>query len=278
MSYILEALKKAEKECKRGMVPDLLTVQDAMVQKPKKRLHWPYLIFVALLLNASVLMWWLSPWQSKKPNVAAQSTAVHQSESRTFKSDREISDGRLSVAALSSMPEKVIRQGAGADKENFSPKSKAAAANPENPVNVVYQNKPLQAKAYIEYIERKAPSKPITTDDIRGLHEISPSIPKQTPLTASFSDKPQSSINTGIAPEQKVFNLKDLPLSIQQSLPAFTISVSVYSNDPDSRMIKINGQTLQEGQYLTAGLKLEEITRDGAIFSYQNYRFRVGIR
>jgi general secretion pathway protein B len=275
MSYILDALKKAEKERKRGMVPDLLTVQDAMVQKPKNRLHWPYLIFVALLLNTSVLMWWLGPWQSKKPSVVAQSTAVHQRESKLFKSDRKISDARLSVAALSPMPEKVIRQGAIADKENFSPKSKAAVANPENPVNVVYQNKPLQAKAYIE---RKAPSKPITTDDIRGLHEISLSIPKQSPLTARFSDKPRASINTGTAPEQKVFNLKDLPLSIQQSLPAFTISVSVYSNDPDSRMIKINGQRLQEGQYLTAGLKLEEITRDGAIFSYQNYRFRVGIR
>lgn len=260
MSYILDALKKSEKERKRGMVPDLLTVQDAMVQKPKKRLQWPYLIFVALLLNASVLMWWLSPWQSKKPNVVAQSTAVQQRESKVFKSDREISDARLSVAV---------------DEENFSPKSEATVANPENPVNVVYQNKPLQVKAYIE---RKAPSKPITTANIRGSHKISPSIPKQTPAATNFSNKPQSSINTGIAPEQKVFNLKDLPLSIQQSLPAFSISVSVYSDDPDSRMIKINGQRLQEGQYLTAGLKLEEITRDGAIFSYQKYRFRVGIR
>jgi general secretion pathway protein B len=275
MSYILDALKKAEKERKRGMVPDLLTVQDAMVQKPKKRLHWSYLIFVALLLNASVLMWWLSPWQSKKPNVVAQSTAVHQRESKLFKSDREISDARLSVAAPSSIPEKVIRQGARADEKKFSPKSEATVANPENPVNVVYQNKPLQVKAYIE---RKAPSKPITTANIRGSHKISPSIPKQTPAATNFSNKPQSSINTGIVPEQKVFNLKDLPLSIQQSLPAFSISVSVYSDDPDSRMIKINGQRLQEGQYLTAGLKLEEITRDGAIFSYQKYRFRVGIR
>jgi len=277
MSYILDALKKAEKERKRGMVPDLLTVQDAMVQKPKKRLHWPYLIFAALLLNASVLMWWLSPWQSKKPNVVAQSTAVHQRESKLFKSDREISDGRLSVAALSSMPEKVIRQRAIADKKNFSPKSKAAVANPENPVNVAHQNKPLQAKAYIER-EKNALSKPISTADIRGSREISPAIPQQTPAATNFSDKPRSSINTGIASEQKVFNLKDLPLSIQQSLPTFTISVSVYSDDPDSRMIKINGQRLQEGQYLTAGLKLDEITRDGAIFIYQNYRFRVGIR
>jgi general secretion pathway protein B len=274
MSYILDALKKSEKERKRGMVPDLLTVQDAMVQKPKKRLQWPYLIFVALLLNASVLMWWLSPWQSKKPNVVAQSTAVQQRESKVFESEYESSNTRVPVVVPSSVPEKAI-QGVRAGEENLSPKSEATVANPENPVNVVYQNKPLQAKAYIE---RKAPSKPITTANIRGSHKISPSIPKQTPAATNFSNKPQSSINTGIAPEQKVFNLKDLPLSIQQSLPAFSISVSVYSDDPDSRMIKINGQRLQEGQYLTAGLKLEEITRDGAIFSYQKYRFRVGIR
>jgi general secretion pathway protein B len=254
MSYILDALKKSEKERKRGMVPDILTTQDAMVQEPKKRLLWPHLLVVALLLNAGVLVWWLSPWQSKKTNAVAQSTAVQQRESKSFKSDREISDARLSVAV---------------DEENFSPEPEATVANPENPVNVVYQNKPLQAKAYTE---RKAQSKPITT------HKISPSIPKQPPLTARFSDKPQSSINTGTAPEQKVFNLKDLPLSIQQSLPSFNISVSVYSDESDSRMIKINGQRLQEGQYLSAGLKLEEITRDGAIFSYQNYRFRVGLR
>lgn len=218
-------------------------------------------------------MWWLSPWQSKKPNVVAQSTAVQQRESKVFESEYESSNTRVPVVVPSSVPEKAI-QGVRAGEENLSPKSEATVANPENPVNVVYQKKPLQVKAYIE---RKAPSKPIT-DDIRGSHEISPSIPKQTPAATNFSNKPQSSINTGIAPEQKVFNLKDLPLSIQQSLPAFSISVSVYSDDPDSRMIKINGQRLQEGQYLTAGLRLEEITRDGAIFSYQKYRFRVGIR
>lgn len=276
MSYILDALKKSEKERKRGMVPDLLTVQDAMVQKPKKRLQRPYLIFVALLLNASLLMWWLSPWQSKKPNSVSHSTAGQQSESKVFESEYKSSDTRVPVVVPSSVPDKAV-QGVRADEENLSPKSETTVANPENPVNVVYQNKPLQAKAYIER-EKNALSKPIIKDDIRGSREISPAIPQQTPAATNFSDKPQSSINTGIAPEQKVFNLKDLPLSIQQSLPTFTISVSVYSNDPDSRMIKINGQRLQEGQYLIAGLKLDEITRDGAIFSYQNYRFRLGLR
>jgi hypothetical protein len=42
-------------------------------------------------------------------------------------------------------------------------------------------------------------------------------------------------------------------------------------------MVKINGQAMREGQDLIAGLKLEEITQNGVIFSYQNYRFRIGL-
>jgi hypothetical protein len=43
-------------------------------------------------------------------------------------------------------------------------------------------------------------------------------------------------------------------------------------------MVKINGQMLREGQDLTDGLELKEITHDGVILSYQNYRFHVGLK
>jgi general secretion pathway protein B len=66
MSYILDALKKSEKERQQGTVPDFMTVQDAMVQEHKKRLL-PYLLIVSLLINSALFVWWLVPWQSKKP-------------------------------------------------------------------------------------------------------------------------------------------------------------------------------------------------------------------
>jgi hypothetical protein len=40
-------------------------------------------------------------------------------------------------------------------------------------------------------------------------------------------------------------------------------------------MARINGQMMREGEYLTAGLKLEKITLDGPVFSYKSYRFHV---
>ena len=44
MSYILDALKKSEKERQRGALPDMLTVQDIVAEKPARRLPWAYLL------------------------------------------------------------------------------------------------------------------------------------------------------------------------------------------------------------------------------------------
>ena len=76
----------------------------------------------------------------------------------------------------------------------------------------------------------------------------------------------------------KIYHMSELPQSLQQKLPAFAISTFLYSEDPGSRSVRINGQMMREGQYLSAGLKLEEIMQNGMIFSYQNYRFQVGLK
>jgi general secretion pathway protein B len=234
MSYILDALKKSEKKRQNGTVPDLMTVQDIMAQKPRKRLLWPYLLLIALLLNAGILAWWLSLLQSKKPKVVVQSSAGQQHGLKTLESAHEVSGVQLpAVAAPSSIPGNTISQ--------------EVRTGGEDSVDAI------------------------------GSREISTTVPQQTPTPKHLLNESQSLTNTRITSQQEVVTLKDLPLSIQESLPAFNITVSVYSDDPASRIVKINSQKLQEGQYLTDGLKLEEITRNGVIFSYQNYRFRVGL-
>ena len=77
MSYILDALKKSEKERKRGSVPDIMTVQDIQMPGTKKRPLWILLILVFLLLNAVVLIW-VSPWKSKKPQTVSDPTSDKQ--------------------------------------------------------------------------------------------------------------------------------------------------------------------------------------------------------
>lgn len=207
MSYILDALKKSEKERQRGTVPDILTIQEPLSQEPKKRPLLLYLLLSAILFNTGLLVWLMSPWQSKKPNLI-QLTDRQQSESK--------------------LPE--------------SPSPDLSKTNsPE--VKMAMKEEAL----------------------------------KVAPQQAHVSSEQKLSNREAPLPN-KIYNLNELPLSIQQSLPTFAISVSLYSDDPASRMAKINGQVMKEGQYLTAGLKLEEIIPDGVILSYQNYRFRVGLR
>ena len=66
-----------------------------------------------------------------------------------------------------------------------------------------------------------------------------------------------------------------LPQAMRDGLPEFKINVLVYAEKPEDRFLLINGQRLVEKEELTAGVVLDEIRRDGAVFRYRNYRFLV---
>jgi len=55
-----------------------------------------------------------------------------------------------------------------------------------------------------------------------------------------------------------------------------SISVHAYSSKPRERLAGINSQLLHEGDFAAPGLKLEQITPDGMVFSYKGYSFRRG--
>lgn len=64
MSFILDALKKADRKRKRGEVPELLTVHDAEITHSQRKTWWLYIIIGVLLLSSGVFLWWLNPWQT----------------------------------------------------------------------------------------------------------------------------------------------------------------------------------------------------------------------
>ncbi|MNG24445.1 hypothetical protein D3C84_1091680 [compost metagenome] len=55
---------------------------------------------------------------------------------------------------------------------------------------------------------------------------------------------------------------------------AFT--AHIYSADPAARFIRVSGRTLHEGDQLSADLHLQQITRDGIVFSYRGDKFWFG--
>lgn len=254
MSYILDALKKSEEERKRGTVPDLLAVQDAQGQE-QKRLHvWPYLLLAALVLNAGIFLWWLTPWQATKPAATAYSTTKQ-----------------------GPLPEKVVNVESERRKEKPVPAQDAPLMKsvPDKRVNDL-QDRSVQAKAAKQ--ERATGTNPPSIVELQESRVIAPSLPQQAPVTSPALPEPKPSAGNGDTGGTTLYNLTELPSTIRQSLPTFSISALIHTGDPASGMVKINGQVMREGEELSPGLKLEEIISDGVIFRYHNYRFRVGLK
>ncbi|MEN6437279.1 MAG: general secretion pathway protein GspB, partial [Syntrophobacter sp.] len=81
-------------------------------------------------------------------------------------------------------------------------------------------------------------------------------------------DSPKKAPSSG-----KVLKYYQLPSSIRDSLPKLSMSMLLHSKKSEERWVNINGAKVREGQEIASGLKVEEITPDGAIFTYTGQRF-----
>ena len=143
---------------------------------------------------------------------------------------------------------------------------------------------PIAAKSPIS-ISQQAASAPLTAppEMLGAMKPNNPALVNSgTPSAAApIPDKPmpeKSASIAGVAQEQKAIPFDELPLQIQQEIPAMTVQLHSYSGNPSERLVYINSIRLREGESLMSGLQLEQITPDGMIFSYKGYRFKRGIR
>jgi general secretion pathway protein B len=267
MSYILDALKKSEKERQRGTLPDMLTVQDIVAEKPRKSLVWVYLLGVVLSVNAGMMVWWLGSTHSEKAKAVQPATAQNIVASPT------------NPAA----PESTAKAKLFSDsQQSISPEPRSADKNAifvtENTGSGTSDKNSLRPKSVqkVQDVQRKILYNPAPVNDNIKLSEPAAKM-NQAAGADRFSPGPTSD-SAELLDENKLYRFKELPLSFRQSLPPFSVSALLYSDNPASRMARINEQMMYEGQELTAGLKVEEITKDGIIFSHQKIRFRVDVK
>lgn len=119
----------------------------------------------------------------------------------------------------------------------------------------------------------------------KAVREPSPSVPEAVTISAAPSqpsdpmpsDAAPEAVITPVQknPEPELIYWRQLPVEIQRSLPPLSFSVHIYSSDPTSRMVKVNGRVLREGDTISAGLLLDQITPDGVVLAFRGYRFRM---
>jgi len=261
MSYILDALKKSEKERQKRTAPDPLEIHDYIAHETKNRRPvWAYVLSLVVILNIGLLFYWMNPWQEKKA-----ATGGISSDERSVASDH----GRPSNQPTDDNRIAVIEEKDGEPESKLAPVEKA-----RQPVPLNEKGGSLQAAVPAGKMKER-PAPPVERE---RSHAAAEAKTQHVAQAAPVSPDQKSETQAPTPDANRIYAVSELPLSIQQSLPAFTISAFLYSDDPATRMVRVNGKMLREGDVLAEGLKLNEIRQNELIFGYQNYRMRLGIK
>jgi general secretion pathway protein B len=121
MSYIPDALKKAEQKRDQEQLLSKLTFSGKLPTERKKRSFWPYLLLAALLLNTVVIAFLVgSPWSDKGGTIAQgpvllqpAQTAITEGKNRvreTLKDSKEAPQKKDVIGSSSRIVEKEARE------------------------------------------------------------------------------------------------------------------------------------------------------------------------
>jgi general secretion pathway protein B len=78
---------------------------------------------------------------------------------------------------------------------------------------------------------------------------------------------------TRTSTEAPAADVSELALTIRQTIPSIAFEAHVYATSARQRWVKVNGKTLQENQWLTADIKIKEITAQYVLLEYGNTLF-----
>jgi hypothetical protein len=260
MSYILDALKKLEQKRQQEGTITLLASQGRLPAKSKFGRIWVYVIIIAFVLNAGIIVWWTGPWKQAAKNTPQRTSVLR--ESKPPSSSPMGAGTRMEteyVGENEPSPAKEAKQPApdAAGKENpRAPQQSPKSALPPGQAPSA-GGKPQAAQT------PGVPKKPVAAQ-------------KPTPVEQNYSEAP---VRPELKPPQdgRVYKVADLPASVSSGLPQMKMSLHYYIAEPKMRFARINDKTLREGEYLSEGLKVDEINASGAVMNYRGWRILLGI-
>jgi general secretion pathway protein B len=276
MSYILESLKKSDQQRQRGSVPGLLSDHGPGgpdPRQPPRWRSWPALAAGGLLLvNVIALAIWFQPWQSAETGTAvsapsgdamagqgiANGAGAAQMTRGATKQEVAAAESPPPIAAVTDvMPSLrgLNTDGAGGAGENGKPADELPDGGD--------QPKDVAATAM-----KAVPAEPAEPAAIIAEEENSEMVPPGLAAVPRRTGEPPVVLAKPKAP----LEMGQLPASFREGLPEIRISVHSFTKDPASRLVRVNGSILREGQAVS-GLLVEEIRPDGILFIYKGQEF-----
>jgi len=243
MSYILDALKKADAEREREGVPSLHTqhghatdTTERTGQRPARAavgLQWAIGgVAAGLVLLAGV--WWL-----KAQPVAPMAPAPEAKETQP------------------AAPPPLARQEA-------EPTHAATLAATPAALPSIAPTPPLASQSAGRMTPGGLAPEPGRRTEPNRAGADPASKTSALRVDASLRDTPR-----------RVVPVAELPDEVRRELPALSIGGAMHSDVPANRMLVLNGSVFHEGDQPAPGLVLEEIKLKSAVFRFKDHRYSV---
>jgi general secretion pathway protein B len=233
MSYILDALKKADAERRKEQVPGihtqpLATASRAAEPSPRHRTVMWAAIATAAAAAGAAAMYWPRPEAPSAPPAVRTPPPIAQSPMPMAQAPVQTTPAGPQAAAQSPRP-----QGATQARPLGSPP-------PFQQRQSLEQNAPKEARK-----ERAAAPAPEARSEARP----------------------------DVRPEVRVPTLRELPDAIQRELPEMKIGGYILGDNPADRSVLINNRLVHEGEEASPGVVLERMQKNGMILRFREFRF-----
>jgi|WetSurMetagenome_2_1015567.scaffolds.fasta_scaffold123054_2 general secretion pathway protein B len=251
MSYILDALKKAERERDIKQVPTLMAAHLPGTKLSKR----PWVILGALAICGGAALWFILLLQ------------------RTMNAP----DPSLTAGEYGSAPKELESSPSGATASSAMP------AKPEIPSEKSAGPEPAAPRAIVPAIPRNFPAaKTIDGRRPRQMAEWMAAAARQQ--EDDSEDNPPPEMMDRMQPRMRTSGRvtkaemsaaeepRDKPATLKEVLNEMTLSILLYDEDKAGRMVFINGRKYVEGDLVESAYLLENITLEGAVLSYRGER------
>ncbi|MGH8531319.1 MAG: general secretion pathway protein GspB [Gammaproteobacteria bacterium] len=280
MSFILEALKKVERERAARETPTLHSI--ALGENTPRRSRWPWVISGALVLNAAVagaLLWRheIRDGGLRTDDVAANAPpgSVEPLEPARVAPEMNTTNMRTRSNAKEESAKAAAPLTA---VEPRLPERKPAAAAPSAETALPPRQAPRdtpareQQREMREALKSPQPS-PFKTPEVKLSEEGAIAEPPPAALLKQLEQKPVLAPPPEVPRLDEMPSYVEMPAEVQAAVPDLKVSLMAYAPNPAERLIYIKNRRYVEGDVIEGKLKVETITRKGVVLSYDGERF-----
>ena len=277
MSFILEALKKVERERAAREAPTLHSL--ALEEKAPRGSRWPWVISGALVLNAAVagaLLWrheiWDAGFRTDDVVVNAAPGSAEPTEPARVAPAMDTAD----THARSNAEEESVKAAAPPTAVEPRPPQPAAAvpsAETALPPQEAPRDTPTreQQRVMREALKPPQPS-PFKAPEVKLSAEQE--IVKPPPaMLKQLEQKPVPAPPPEVPKADEMPSYAEMPAEVQAAVPDLKVSLMAYVPNPAERLVYIKNRRYVEGDIIEGKLKVETITRRGVVLSYEGQRF-----